>query len=229
MPNDVLVFCTLRSLPVRSSSGEELSWTPLTQHGGCSDDYEFELLKTLPKLAEANQRRGFICPVSSQTQQFSLIGLLHCVIGAFPTSPVSMASAYASRTVIPNGYPQVLKDFTREVLRNFPAEEPADPSAWIYEFASRYFADAAGGAGSAEEADFMSPAEMEAQIREIFLDADKDQNGFLDRHEFKAVSALNYLSPRRQASLQPSSISALCRSSMLFATSLTLVRWTPDF
>jgi hypothetical protein len=99
-----------------------------------------------------------------------------------------MASAYASRTVIPEGYPQVLKDFTREVLRNFPAEEPTDSEAWIYEFASRYFAGAVGSSGKSDEAGFMSPAEMEAQIREIFLDADKDQNGFLDRTEFKAVS-----------------------------------------
>jgi len=98
-----------------------------------------------------------------------------------------MASSYASRTVIPEGYPQVLKDFTREVLRNFPADEPSDPQAWIYEFGSRYFADAAGSNGQSNEADFMSPAEMEAQIREIFLDADKDQNGFLDRQEFKSV------------------------------------------
>lgn len=62
----------------------------------------------------------------------------------------------------------------------------------------------------------MSPAEMEAQIREIFVDADKDQNGYLDRNEFKSVGSSHMPFDSRMARLQPPSISAPCSGCQCF-------------
>lgn len=44
---------------------------------------------------------------------------------------------------LPEGFPQLLKDVTREILRNYPREEggqkpPEDTEQWIYEFAANY-------------------------------------------------------------------------------------------
>jgi len=43
-----------------------------------------------------------------------------------------MSSRYQKLFVIPDGFPALLKDFTREILRNQPTN--------IYEFGAEYFA-----------------------------------------------------------------------------------------
>mmetsp|Transcript_86080 Transcript_86080/g.216692 ORF Transcript_86080/g.216692 Transcript_86080/m.216692 type:complete len:423 (-) Transcript_86080:165-1433(-) len=96
-----------------------------------------------------------------------------------------MASKFAKQYQIPPEFPDILKDFAREVLRNQPTN--------INEFAAKYFdclanglpADAHGAPG-AEEPD-MSLEEVEGIIQDLFGKYDKDHNGYLDPGEFKAL------------------------------------------
>lgn len=101
-----------------------------------------------------------------------------------------MSSKFAKQFQIPSEYPDILKDFTREVLRNQPAN--------INEFAAKYFdclaqglpaeVQGAGNAGKAgDEEPEMSLDEVEAIIQDLFHKYDADQNGYLDPGEFKSL------------------------------------------
>jgi Ca2+-binding EF-hand superfamily protein len=100
-----------------------------------------------------------------------------------------MSSKFAKQYQIPPEFPEILKDFTREVLRNQPAN--------INEFAVKYFdclaqglpADNRGGGGMAggDEEPEMSLEEVEAIIQDLFHKYDSDGNGYLDPKEFKAL------------------------------------------
>lgn len=86
---------------------------------------------------------------------------------------------------IPPEFPDILKDFTREILRNQPTN--------IIEFASKYFDLLASGLPtdaqidhSADEPD-MSAEEVESIIQDLFAKYDKDGNMYLDCHEFKSL------------------------------------------
>lgn len=101
-----------------------------------------------------------------------------------------MASKYARRMVVPSDFAEVLKGFTREVLRNLPtdvAEEDAD--AWIYEFGASYFASRANSdpAPAFLQLDKLSSEQLEEKLVQLFMDADVDNSGSLDRKEFKSV------------------------------------------
>mmetsp|Transcript_12555 Transcript_12555/g.34323 ORF Transcript_12555/g.34323 Transcript_12555/m.34323 type:complete len:457 (-) Transcript_12555:138-1508(-) len=108
-----------------------------------------------------------------------------------------MASKYAKRLVVPDEFPEVLKSFTRELLRDLPAdvEDGTAVEEWILEYGRTYFENRAdverssGGGGSdfVDAAAHMSPEELRERITAIFLDADVDNNGFLDHREFKEV------------------------------------------
>jgi Ca2+-binding EF-hand superfamily protein len=105
-----------------------------------------------------------------------------------------MASKYAKRFVVPDDFPVTLKEFSRELLRAFPGAgvEGEDALGWIYQFGAQYFKN--GGASSAVAgigagAEQLSPAELQEKITAIFLEADTDRNGYLDRKEFKTVVA----------------------------------------
>lgn len=98
-----------------------------------------------------------------------------------------MSSRYQKQFSIPEGFPQLLKTFSREVLRCQPPN--------IYKFGARYFAqlvearqaetqDAMGEEPTLYE---MSPDELADFITDLFVEFDTDQNGHLDRKEFKAV------------------------------------------
>uniref|UniRef100_A0A7S0RF79 EF-hand domain-containing protein n=1 Tax=Chlamydomonas leiostraca TaxID=1034604 RepID=A0A7S0RF79_9CHLO len=117
-----------------------------------------------------------------------------------------MSTKYQKPYTIPEGFPALLKGFTREVLRAQPEN--------IYEFGAQYFGDLlASGRGidapSSRGADGapstsaglesvqttattldiakLTPAELEPLILQLFLEADTDHSGYLDRAEFARV------------------------------------------
>mmetsp|Transcript_85861 Transcript_85861/g.243484 ORF Transcript_85861/g.243484 Transcript_85861/m.243484 type:complete len:423 (-) Transcript_85861:123-1391(-) len=97
-----------------------------------------------------------------------------------------MSSKFAKQYQIPPEFPDILKDFAREVLRNQPAN--------INEFAAKYFdclanglpADARGQIAGDEDPE-MSPEEVMSIIQDLFHKYDKDGNQFLDPQEFKSL------------------------------------------
>jgi len=99
-----------------------------------------------------------------------------------------MSSRYQKQFTIPEGFPQLLKTFSREVLRCQPTN--------IYKFGARYFAQLvearqaeAEDALRAEEQSVydMSTEELQDFCLDLFMEFDRDQNGYLDRKEFKSV------------------------------------------
>lgn len=86
-----------------------------------------------------------------------------------------MASKFKTSHTIPPEFPEVLKDFVREILR----EQPQN----IFAFGAEYFRDKAseGGGGGINEEDLVN------QLTTLFLQADVDGNGVLDKHEFKSL------------------------------------------
>jgi len=103
-----------------------------------------------------------------------------------------MSSKFAKQYQVPPEFPEILKDFAREVLRNQPAN--------INEFAAKYFdclasglpADAAqagvaGGAGGAQDMDPLSIGDIETIIQDLFRKYDQDGNCFLDPKEFQSL------------------------------------------
>lgn len=118
-----------------------------------------------------------------------------------------MSSKYQKPFTIPEGFPALLKGFTREILRAQPEN--------IYEFGARYFSElleqrnyaapsapapsAAGPSSTSNLAndiedvvtniDFaqLSPSELEQLLIKLFVEADADHSGYLDRVEFTHV------------------------------------------
>jgi Ca2+-binding EF-hand superfamily protein len=98
-----------------------------------------------------------------------------------------MSSKFAKQYQIPPEFPDILKDFGREVLRNQPGN--------INEFAAKYFdclanglpADSQAAAGGGEGEPDMSLEEVEGIILDLFHKYDKDDNQFLDPQEFKSL------------------------------------------
>ena len=97
-----------------------------------------------------------------------------------------MSSAYfTKRLKVPDEFPEILKSFTREILRNQPSN--------IYEFGANYFAEMsaqanmlmADGDDGAEQ--LFSAAEMEEYLSNLFHESDSDGNGWLDPQEFKEI------------------------------------------
>jgi len=94
-----------------------------------------------------------------------------------------MAAKFARNFTLPEGFPQLLKDFTREVLR-------ADPED-VYKFGHEYFSEAIERRNNPEdygaEPERLSMEELKERIAQWFDEADADGNGVLDRKEFKKV------------------------------------------
>lgn len=85
---------------------------------------------------------------------------------------------------MPPEFPDILKDFTREVLRNQPPN--------IYEFAAKYFDCLANGlpadgqVGMEDDPD-MTAEEVESIIQDLFQKYDSDGNQYLSPQEFKTL------------------------------------------
>jgi len=99
-----------------------------------------------------------------------------------------MSSKFAKQYQIPPEFPDILKDFSREVLRNQPAN--------INEFAAKYFDCLAQGLPAEGPGDVMptgneepemSLDEVETIIQDLFHKYDGDGNGYLDPTEFKKL------------------------------------------
>lgn len=102
------------------------------------------------------------------------------------------------RLTVPDGFPDVLRDFTREVLRSYPRDADVDdPERWIYEFAARHFSSYGTGAGSRATASREEREEgpdeegaaddMQGKLAKILERYDDERSGFLSRHEFRQV------------------------------------------
>eukprot|EP00735_Rhodelphis_limneticus_P012570 TRINITY_DN5869_c0_g1::TRINITY_DN5869_c0_g1_i1::g.24453::m.24453 TRINITY_DN5869_c0_g1::TRINITY_DN5869_c0_g1_i1::g.24453 ORF type:complete len:458 (-),score=111.05,sp/Q9NZT1/CALL5_HUMAN/27.17/5e-09,sp/Q9NZT1/CALL5_HUMAN/25.49/2e-07,EF-hand_7/PF13499.1/1.9e-11,EF-hand_7/PF13499.1/4.5e-10,EF-hand_7/PF13499.1/18,EF-hand_7/PF13499.1/1.4e-10,EF-hand_1/PF00036.27/3.1e-05,EF-hand_1/PF00036.27/0.0058,EF-hand_1/PF00036.27/2.3e-05,EF-hand_1/PF00036.27/0.0084,EF-hand_1/PF00036.27/56,EF-hand_1/PF00036.27/0.0 len=93
--------------------------------------------------------------------------------------------ADAAKYKIPPGFAKILKDFTREILRHQPVD--------IYEFGYNYFCNLLNQGGTdTSKAEgvtnrVMSAGELEDYLMQVFLEADQDHNGYLDRKEFLDV------------------------------------------
>ena len=93
-----------------------------------------------------------------------------------------MSSKYARRFAVPDEFPEVMKGFTREVLRDIPKDlTGAAAEEWIYKFGVSYFS---GQQNSQREA---AKADLGQEIRAIFKAVDKDGNGVLDVKEFRSL------------------------------------------
>jgi Ca2+-binding EF-hand superfamily protein len=98
-----------------------------------------------------------------------------------------MSSKFAKQFQVPPEFPDILKDFTREVLRNQPEN--------ITEFAAKYFECLASGlptemsqveAGGGTDFE-LSLDEIEGLIQDLFRKYDQDGNQYLDPSEFKSL------------------------------------------
>eukprot|EP00288_Rhodomonas_lens_P001440 CAMPEP_0177726846 /NCGR_PEP_ID=MMETSP0484_2-20121128/19997_1 /TAXON_ID=354590 /ORGANISM="Rhodomonas lens, Strain RHODO" /LENGTH=433 /DNA_ID=CAMNT_0019239443 /DNA_START=133 /DNA_END=1430 /DNA_ORIENTATION=- len=86
-----------------------------------------------------------------------------------------MASKFKTTHSIPADFPDILKDFVREILRNQPPN--------IFSFGADYFRDMAdnvGGGGMSEE-------DLVQYLTNLFVQSDGDGNGVLDKAEFKRL------------------------------------------
>jgi len=100
-----------------------------------------------------------------------------------------MASKYARQFSLPNGFPEILKDFTREVLRSQTED--------MYKFGYEYFTEQIRRRDNPQDyqeqgeesgdPNRLSGEELKLKIEQLFTEADADGNGYLDRKEFKQV------------------------------------------
>ena len=111
-----------------------------------------------------------------------------------------MSSKYQKSYAIPEGFPELLKGFAREALRSQPPD--------LFEFGAIYFSKLvetrreaalqaevnASAPDSGDANDFgddimrpLSDGELQDKIFELFLAADADGSGFLDRKELASV------------------------------------------
>lgn len=93
----------------------------------------------------------------------------------------SPSASFAKQVTMPDEFPEILKDFTRECLRHQPPD--------INEFAVKYFDQKCnnnnsmnGLSASGEE---LSLDEIELVIQQLFKRYDDDNSGYLDRKEFR--------------------------------------------
>mmetsp|Transcript_49815 Transcript_49815/g.128165 ORF Transcript_49815/g.128165 Transcript_49815/m.128165 type:complete len:446 (-) Transcript_49815:191-1528(-) len=80
---------------------------------------------------------------------------------------------------IPEGFPDVLKDFVREVLRQQPGN--------TLKFAAEYFRELANQQQTRPQFDRMTRDELFDHFRQVFSEADTDGSGYLNHREFKRL------------------------------------------
>merc|ERR1712194_93641 len=87
------------------------------------------------------------------------------------------SAAFAKPVVMPDVFAEVLKDFTRECLRQQPDN--------LVDFAVKYFDRKCNGVAAGMESDEMGLEEIEGVVQALFQRYDADNSGFLDRTEFR--------------------------------------------
>merc|ERR1712205_230434 len=114
-----------------------------------------------------------------------------------------MTSRYRKPFRYPDGFADVLRDFTREVLREQPKSIP-DFGAAYFENLLRQGAemqqDMEGGAAPTR----MSPEELQEFLADIFIEADRDKSGTLSYKEYNeflpiGVDIVQAIFARREA------------------------------
>jgi hypothetical protein len=98
--------------------------------------------------------------------------------GDFQLSARPMSTKYQTGHQVPAEFPRILKDFVREILRYQPKN--------IYQFGAEYFEDKLQG-GSKLSPLQMSREQLVKYFHEIFVAADADGSGQLDKKEFKKL------------------------------------------
>ena len=90
----------------------------------------------------------------------------------------AMSTKYQTGHQVPAEFPRILKEFVREILRYQPKN--------IYQFGAEYFEDKLQG-GSQLSPLQMSEEQLIQYFHGIFLAADTDGSGLLDKSEFKKL------------------------------------------
>lgn len=94
-----------------------------------------------------------------------------------------MTSRYAMSFAVPKGFPEVLRDFTQEILRAINMDnECGDNPVEILEWGQRYFTKLAE-----ENVPTLSDEEVFGLAQKLFTAADANGNGNLDKEEMRAV------------------------------------------
>ena len=95
-----------------------------------------------------------------------------------------MTSKYAIQMSVPAGFPDLLKDFTREVLREVSEGRCKADEEAILSFAAQYFADKSLQAGTT-----LTPEMLQQMAEKLFIAADQNGNGRLDIDEITQIIA----------------------------------------
>jgi Ca2+-binding EF-hand superfamily protein len=95
-----------------------------------------------------------------------------------------MTSRYAISMSVPPGFPDLLKDFTREVLREVSEGRCKADEEAILAFAAQYFSDLSLQAGTQ-----LTPEMLRQMAEKLFIAADQNGNGRLDLEEIKQIIA----------------------------------------
>lgn len=97
--------------------------------------------------------------------------------------PLTMSSRYAMSFDVPGGFPEILKTFTREILRSINMDQTCgDTEVQILDWAQRYFSNLAKSS-----APRLSQEEIFMLAQKLFAAADVNENGSLDKSEVSAV------------------------------------------
>merc|ERR1712166_21060 len=102
-------------------------------------------------------------------------------------SAQTMTSRYRKPFRYPDGFADVLRDFTREVLRDQPKSIPEFGAAHfdriLRQSAEQQTMQGEGGAGP----DRLSPEQLQEHLAQVFTAADVDGSGTLEYREFKKL------------------------------------------
>jgi hypothetical protein len=126
-----------------------------------------------------------------------------------------MSTKYQTGHQVPAEFPRILKEFVREILRYQPKN--------IYQFGAEYFEDKLQGGAKLSPLQ-MSHEQLVKYFHNIFLSADTDGSGQLDKKEFKKLMKSSEMDlPKKAVKALYSEVICFyfCSSGLLFL-SLTL-------
>ena len=99
----------------------------------------------------------------------------------------SSSNRYGKNYAVPAAIAPILKDFTREVLRDQPEDEH------FFAYATDYFDRLLAEERAPKKTPRLSPEELEQLLSNMFREADVDGSGALSRDEFKGVLRMSEL------------------------------------